>query len=399
MITTILARYITVAVQFIIIFLTLDFYGVDARGVVAALVAIAGLIGAISSLTIGKGLMSIVERYKNNKETLPTIYITAIFGVLILGCLSYCVHLSIFYFYPSIYGELELLHLSLFSLAAFYYIWVQVGPYIFSLVGCMKIYNFLSLTANSAVVLALVSVYLLDAGFEVFLQVLASMYFLEFFVGFLFVIKIIGWAAPSFEVALLLVKSGILLHIDTLGGVMFTSFSVVLVNMMMGLEAVAEYDLISRIFALLCLLPQAIQMFQHKDVIFSKTTDLLKKQMRLFRGICLIYFLVFPISVLAWRPITTYLDFSEGSIFVYLILGAAFLPYTYSSIVSPYWIKNGKSLSLSVFTLLVGLSGLCISVLLISRIGILGAAVGVFVSYCLSAIVNFKFYRSIKYAS
>ena len=119
MVGTILTRYITVGIQFIIIVVTLTVYGVFERGVVAALIASGGLVGALSSMTIGKGLLMLVERNKDDEVVLGQVYSSALLLLLLLILFSYFVHFFLFIFLPGFYGGISVEHLTYFSLLLF----------------------------------------------------------------------------------------------------------------------------------------------------------------------------------------------------------------------------------------------------------------------------------------
>lgn len=395
MIGTILTRYVTVGIQFVIIVATLTVYGVFERGVVAALIASGGLIGALSSMTIGKGLLMLVEKNKNDEVVLSQLYSSALLLLFILIVFSYFVHLSLFLFFPGFYGGISVEHLMYFSLAVVYYVWMQVGPYLFSLRGKMKVFNAISLCSNVSILQILIYGYYLDSlSFELFLFFTSLVFFVEFVLGAAFICSNIGGWAPRLKHIVPMLKSGLSLHLDTIGGVLFVSLSVVIVNILLGVKAVAEYDIASRLFALLCLFPQMVQLVFHRNVVFQETTRLLTQQMRLFRIVSLAYIPLLFISFLLIRVLSEYFDFDENVALLYAVLAMAFLPYFYSSMISPYWIKKGRSLSLSFVSLVAGSFGISVSVLLIPTIGVYGAAMGVVTSYMTAALVNWRFHRA-----
>jgi O-antigen/teichoic acid export membrane protein len=394
MLGTIVTRYITVGIQFVIIVVTLTAYGVFERGVVAALIASGGLIGALSSMTIGKGLLMLVEKHKNEEVILRQLYSSALLLLVILIAFSYFVHLLMFTFLPGFYGGISSKYLALFSLAVVYYVWMQVGPYLFSLRGKMRIFNAISLFSNILILQVLVFGYFSEnLSFELFLFLTSLAFFIEFACGSAFICSNIGGMTPKVQHFIPILKSGLSLHLDTIGGVLFISLSVVIVNILLGVRAVAEYDIASRLFALLCLFPQMVQLVFHRNVVFQDTSILLPKQMQLFRLVSLAYFPLLIISFVLIRLLSVHFDFDDNVAFLYVALATAFLPYFYNSIISPYWIKKGRSLALSILSLVAGSFGILMSVLLIPRVGVYGAAMGVVTSYTVAALVNWRFYR------
>ena len=396
---TIITRYITVGIQFVIIIATLSVYGVFERGVVAALIASGGLIGALSSMTIGKGLLMLVERNKDDEAVLRQLYSSALLLLSILILFSYCVHFLLFVFFPSFYGGISVEHLTFFSLAVVYYVWMQVGPYLFSLRGKMKVFNSISLFSNVLILQVLAVGYFSDGlSFELFLFLTSLVFFVEFAFGTVFICANIGGLTPRLKHLVPIMKSGLSLHLDTIGGVLFISLSVVIVNILLGVKAVAEYDIASRLFALLCLFPQMVQLVFHRNVVFQDTSTLLPRQMQLFRVVSLAYLPLLALSFVLIRSISQRFDFNENVALLYVILAIAFLPYFYASIISPYWIKKGRSLALSFVSLIAGSVGILMSVVLIPKVGVYGAAIGVVTSYAFAALANWRFYRIYLYS-
>lgn len=395
MIPTIITRYITVGIQFCIILATLKTYGVIERGVVAALIASGGLIGALSSMTIGRGLLALAEKHKNDEAIFKDLYSSAMVLLLGLVAFSYIVHFLLFNLVPAFYGEILGRHLAAFSVAVVYYVWVQVGPYLFSLRGKMWIFNIISLLSNSAILIIIFIGYFWSTlSFEHFLFAMAFVFFLEFVIGSVIFSLGLGGITPRRRYFFPILKSGLSLHLDTIGGLLFVSVSVVVVNIFLGVKAVAEYDLASRVFALLCIFPQMVQLIMHRKVVFENTASLIKKQMKLFRVVSYIYLPFLMVSFFAMRYISHYFDFEGDIALLYATLATAFLPYFYSSIISPYWIKYGRSLRLSFLSLTAGSLGILISIFFMPMIGVFGAALGVVTSYSVAALVNWRFHRS-----
>ncbi|MFP3977877.1 lipopolysaccharide biosynthesis protein [Marinobacter sp. KMM 10035] len=395
MVGTILTRYLTVGIQFIIIVVTLTVYGVFERGVVAALIASGGLVGALSSMTIGKGLLMLVERNKDDEVVLGQVYSSALLLLLLLILFSYLIHFLLFICLPGFYGGISAEHLTYFSFAVVYYVWMQVGPYLFSLRGKMRVFNSISLCSNFLILVVLIYGYFSNGLiFEFFLLLTSFVFFVESALGSAFICSNIGGFTPRLKYIVPILKSGLYLHLDTIGGVFFISLSVVIVNILLGVEAVAEYDIASRLFSLLCLFPQMVQLVFHRNVVFQDTSTLLPKQMQLFRIVSLAYIPLLLISFLLIRFLAEHFNFDGNVSLLYVILAIAFLPYFYASIISPYWIKKGRPLALSLVSLIAGSLGILVSVLLIPPVGVYGAAMGVVTSYMIAALVNWRFYKA-----
>lgn len=396
MLYTILIRYLTVFVQFLIIGTTIWLYGSESRGVVAGLIATFSLVGAISSFTIGKGLIALLERAKGKDLDNGSLYISAITVSLLLVILSFISHLVLKKYLINFYGNIPIETIKYFYPAVFYYVWIQVGAYLYSLSSKLKIYNSISLVSNFAVMIGLVWIALVDKiAFENFLLFISTIFFLEFLLsaGVFYRVMSLKSAKPKYKN--LVFKSGMKLHIDTIGGVMFSSISLVLVNAYLTLEDVANYDIAVRLFALLCVMPQMVQMFNHDKVVYKDSRLLIESQMQLLKKVAVVFLLLFPLSLLVLSQLRSWINLSTEIIWLYAILALGFIPYFYCSIVSPYWIKHGNGLRLSFITFFIGIIGISISVYLMGIYGVFGAAVSVVFNYLVAMVIN-SFYHKAK---
>jgi O-antigen/teichoic acid export membrane protein len=394
-VTTILVRYITVVVQFFIIFGTINIFGSQARGVVAGLIATFGFLGALSAITIGRGLISVITNYTDNKRDVNNIYLTTLLLMALLITLSFIVHVMLYNYYPQFYGKIEPEQIKYFSLAIFYYVWLQIAPYLFSIAGRLKVYNLLVLASNFTIVCFMMLFWFsYKPNLNQFLLVVSTTFFLEVLIGVILIILIesINLNKPRFinEV----IKSGSNLHIDTIGGLMLSSIGLVIVNNQLSLNDVSVYDLSIRFFGLLCITPQMFQLYYNKLVVHENTPSVISKQLSIFRKIIIYYLIIYPISILVLFFVVNKLSLDYRLIYLYAILAIAFLPYFYCSIISPYWIKLGKGKMLSITTVFIGIVNLSIIFLLVDDYGVFGVAAGVPVSYFIAAYVNWLFYKN-----
>lgn len=395
MLYTILIRYLTVFVQFLIIGTTIWLYGTDARGVVAGLIATFSLVGAISSFTIGKGLIELLERAKGSDLDKRSLYISTIAVSLFFVLLSFIAHSVLKNIFPTFYGNIPTDTIKYFYPAVFYYVWIQVGSYLYSLSSKLKIYNSISLVSNCSVMIGLGWIALFDKiAFEKFLLFISTVFFIEFLVSLSVFYRVMSLKSVKPKYKNLVFKSGVKLHIDTIGGVMFSSISLVLVNAYLTLEDVANYDIAVRLFALLCVMPQMVQMFNHDKVVYEDSRLLIESQMRLLKKVAVLFLLLFPFSLLILFQLRSWINFSNEIIWLYTILALGFLPYFYCSIVSPYWIKHKNGLKLSFISLSIGTIGVCISIYLMGIFGVLGAAVSVVLNYLMAMVINSFYHKA-----
>ena len=159
MIFTILTRYITVLVQFLIIIATIKIYDSEARGIVAALISSFTLVGVLSSLTIGRGLIALNGNLKKSKSSANEIYSSAIYITIFLIVISILIHFLLIRFFPGFFGKIPSDIFKFFYLSTGYFVWTQVGTYLYSLTGRLKVYNTINLISNIVFLSCLIGIY------------------------------------------------------------------------------------------------------------------------------------------------------------------------------------------------------------------------------------------------
>lgn len=397
MIFTILSKYLSIAAQVLIIVITFKVYGNQSRGMIAALTAISGVFGAVFSCTIGRSLYQILT--KNSFEnTIRYYYFKVIlYLVFLLSCLSIFVQFILFSIHPKFYGNVDPHLVNVFIFTAFYYVWVQVGPYIYSVEGKINIYNNISLL--SSFLLFLVSIYVMlteSLNFYFFIYVIVTVYAIEFVAGYSYLFWKSRIFSFDYSKAIIVLKEGLSIHIDTIGGLLFSSVLIIILNYKMNLEDVAIYDVGLKFFTIICVIPQMLQLFYAKNVIEDNSSELLNNQLKYFKFIIKLFPVLFSLYLLIIYVFILLFDLDQRILIVSAILCLSLPAYVYCSIISPYWLKFGYSLGLSIVTLSIGILGLLLSVLTINAFENLYLVVlVVMLNYYIAMYANTIFYKKI----
>lgn len=386
MIATLLTRYLSIFFQFVIIYSTFYVYGDDGRGVVVALTSTYTIVGLIISLTLGRGFLEQfqgVEKGDASELLMSTMLILVCFLLL----LSIITHFGLLNFFPKFYGGLDKKYVFIYLTASSYYLWVQISQYIYSVFGKLKLYNLHTIILGIFQSLLCVYSIIFKMEFVWFLAFNSIIFFLFFLInGFSIVFfQPFGLRFDLF-VAKKLCKSGLKLHLDTMGGYMFSAVSILIVNFYLPLGEVAKYDLVIKVFSIIIVFPQVMQLIFNKLVFAEGHEPVIVRQVKIYKLVSGYYILM----LLLVLPICYF--FVDYNFSVILLIAISFFSYYWCSIISPYWIRDNKGLQLSLVTVIVGVFSILLMFFLIPELGVLAAAIGVFLSYGIAALINVVFY-------
>jgi O-antigen/teichoic acid export membrane protein len=385
MIYSIISKYATLLTQFIVIFSTFQLYGAGGRGVIAGLFSVFTLVGIALSFTIGRGFLYMLSKEESNEFDL-------IKSVLLLGFtfsfITVLMHSFFIGFYPEFYGKIEGKYVLIFLLSSFYYLWVQVSQHVYSGIGKLDKYNTQTLVLAVAQAFLCVCAYFFAWGLELFIALVSITMFCFTAINWFYLHLYTGNKVALGNNKAKIVKSGLKLHIDTIGGYLLGAVSVFVVNFYLTLEDVAVYDLYIKVFSLFAAFPQVVQLFFNRFV-FRKDMNgnVLTRQLRIFKVVTVLYSVMVIFVILSAFYIPQVDPYVAGTLLI------AFVPYYWCSIIAPLWIRFGDSLRLSFVTVSIGIVGVIIMVFGVKEYGIYGASCGFLFTYITTSIVNLIYYR------
>ncbi len=204
-----------------------------------------------------------------------------------------------------------------------------------------------------------------------------------------------GRLAFSWPETTALLNGALRLHVNAVGTFLFSlSTGVLIVNHARGAEEAGYFQVASQLLGVIMILPQAVSM-----VIYGKVTALgPNKSWPLNRSILKKSMLITLLgSAVAWVAAPWLITAIAGPAFapsteLFRTLLPILLGTTLSNALAPQWIGRGLFIQTAMLTLAVGLISLGLSLVLVSRHGMYGAAYATLVAYGIGACVNLVFY-------
>lgn len=385
MIYSIFSKYVTLLTQFVVIYSTFQLYGIEGRGVVAGLFSVFTLVGIGLSLTIGRGFLYMLSREGSSEfDLIKSVLLLA----FIFSFITVFIHSFFIGFYPDFYGKIGEEYVLLFLLSSFYYLWIQVSQHVYSGIGKLDKYNTQTLVLAVSQVLLCICAYFFAWGLEFFIALVSITMFFFTTINWFYLHLYSGGKVVLGNNKAKIVKSGLKLHIDTIGGYLLGAVSIFVVNLYLTLEDVAVYDLYIKVFSLFAAFPQVVQLFFNRFV-FSKdmNSNVLTKQISIFKVVTVLYSVMVIFVILSAFYIPQVDPYVAGTILI------AFVPYYWCSIIAPLWVRFGDSLRLSFVTVSIGIVGVIIMVFGVKEYGIYGASCGFLFTYTTTSIANLIYYR------
>lgn len=184
------------------------------------------------------------------------------------------------------------------------------------------------------------------------------------------------------------------LHLNAIGTYLFSNSGILVVNHFHGASATGNYQIAAQLIGVILIIPNAIT-----QVLYGTVTKLGPDQAWpmnrrvLHRSMAI----TLAVALCAW-PLAPYMirlvagnGFDQAHYYFRLML-PMLLGATMSAAMAPQWIGRGFFWRASLLTLLVGLSGFSVSVLLTPRVGVEGAIFGTLVGYAIGAVFNILLY-------
>jgi len=394
---TTLTRVLAMAASFLVLLISARAFGAEGRGTVAATVSLATLIGTLGSLSVGRVIIFRIVQAGMHPQDYHRRALSTILGVfLALSVLSAIAAMVIVRFRPGLVGGLTAPYLFMAVLMVPYFAWAQLGSQLFASLDLLTRQNVI-LLVNRAMLL-LVAVILIAGPGLTLLQ----------FVGVLTLFNLGGVAA---ECVLLLrsvrphwrwdagvsrevIRDGLLLHIDTVGGFVLASSNVLVLNYFLSPSDVGVYEMASTLIGIFALLPLVVQLRINTIIARDGVDGAWTTQRRLIHRTLLVVaagalasLVVVPLG-LRWLG-----RGYEASITVYSLLLLTLPGNALAMLMGPQWIARGYLRTASLLTVATGVLGLTASIVLVPRLGVRGVVWSSIFSYGIALLLNLLFYR------
>lgn len=389
------AKIYSMIIGLIILALTSRLLGPEGRGQVAVITTWVNLFSTFAYLSLGQVALHRMARDPENK------FIGNLLGSLLMmaGILSLLGWLVAWGIYSNdiqgIFRNLPVTALLIGFAALPFLIWEQYGSSLLMGLEKIKIYNYYQIVGRTlSLALMMILVGWLGQGVVGVLQasLLGQMIIALGGLGFLFKFAQSknSTCRPDKNETIDLLKGGFKLHLNAVGGFLFTSSSILILNHYHGAEETAYYQLATQLIGVLMIIPTAAGM-----VIYGKVTRLGPNGAWPENKLLLIQITLGMICVCVIAAILAPWGIT-------LLAGEKFLPavapfklmlfgligMTFSTVMSPQWIGRGYFWQAAALTLLVGLLNLVICFMLVPSYGLNGAIIAFLSTYFISIIGN-----------
>jgi len=394
---TVITRFTVLFISTLSLALSAKWYGPEGRGYIAGATTMASLMATIGGLSIGRVLIFEMTRLKlSPQEYLRRNLCSLILIALSLTAVIYLGALIIAYAHPTFFGKVDRSFYLIAFMAVPALVWSGQSLYVFSALGRLPTQN----TVNIAVQ----AIYLSCAG-------LAVLHFKAGLFWFLMLMTFSSLAVAACELFYLfrflhpekvihskevtaLIRNGVKIHVDTIGGILITSANILILNYYLAPREVGIYQLAAQMVSVIVIVPTVVALnFNHEIATLGHDTALQKQAVYYFAVMALValtcgaaYFLVpYAVAILAS-------DKFQNAIGIFRLLLLSVVGNAFCVLMGPQLSARGYFKYLSVSTLVFGCAGVVLSVTLVKRFGMTGAAYATIILYTAAMVGNIIFY-------
>lgn len=366
--------------------------GPEGRGVIAGVTAWVSLFATLGSLSVGQ----VVVHHAATQRGRP--WIGPVFGVLgsltlFLSILIWLIAVMIGYFNNGeIYGRLPVWALGLGFLSLPFYIWESYGAPLFISSGNLIFYNRAQLLASSAgFVFIVIALVVLDGGVEGVLIATLITKILFSSIGMPKLWKLARETiAVKAAVVIALLRDGLKLHLNAVGGVLLTAANTLMINYYTNSAEVGWYQLASQMIAVVMILPQAAGRVLNEmtaqfgpDQIWPEQKRILARLMGIMLAAILLGFFFSP-----WIVVFVAGEKFLPSVDVFRLLLVSVLGVSLSHGMANQWLGRGFFLQTALLTLSFGGVNITLNALFIPRYGMIAAAWSTAFVYSVGILTN-----------
>jgi O-antigen/teichoic acid export membrane protein len=394
---TMLTRVLALLASFLTLVVSAQYFGADGRGVVAATVSFASLVGTLGSLSVGRVVIFRIVQAGLGSRAYHRRGLITILGLFLgLSVVSAIMALAVVRMRPGLMGGLSGPILLLAFVMVPYFAWAQVGSQLFASLDLLMRQNVLLLLNRALLFLAAFGL-LTGPGLT-----------LTQFVALLTLFNVGGVAAecvalllavrPAWrwdrDIGKALLKDGLQLHVDTVGGFAIASTNVLVLNYFLTPRDVGVYEMASTLVGIFGLLPLVVQLRINTAIAESGVDGAWPRQRRLIHRTVLatvagaLAALVLVPLGLRWLGRGYDQSVPLFSLLLLTVPGNAL-----ATLMGPQWIARGYLRTASLLTVATGAIGLALSIVLVRRMGVRGVVWSSIFAYGAALLLNLWFYR------
>lgn len=371
--------------------LTARVLGPEGRGILAAVLAWVHLGTTLGSLSIGQVILHHAATDRKKSWLGPSLG-ALVFLTIVLSLFVWLLAAVTATFRREVYGDLPSWALTLGLLAIPLYLWENYGANLLTYAGHLGFYNRVQLITISGGFLFLAVALLLFHG-GVAGALIATLAATGLMSGtMLWKLSRLARASLTFDPnrVLALLRDGLKLHLNALGGVLLTVTNTLMINYYSSPEEVGFYQLASQMITAVMILPQAASRVfgemtaeSGPDRVWPNQKRLLGQLVSIMVGIMILGYFLAPwaVTLIAGKDF-----YPSVPVFRLLLLSVVGVSLSYG--MSNQWLGRGLFLQTSVLTLAFGVANVLLNVALIPRYGMMGAAWSIAAVYGLGVLTN-----------
>jgi len=371
------ARFYGILIGIVSLSITARALGPDGRGELAAANTWVETVKTVVYLSLGQVAFHHAASNRDS-DWLPSTLSSLVWFTALLTLTGWLVVAGL-YFGPTsgVFGGITALSLVLAFLLLPLGIWEQYSQSLLMAIDKLDVYNRYTVIGRTVSFLCVMGLFV-GATLEVWGVLVASLIgqaVVSSGGAFLLFRRSGGIRRPEFRMMLTLLKGGVKLHLNAIGGMLILASDVLFINYYRGTEEAGFYQLGTQLVGLMLILPTAASM-----VIYTRIGDLgIDAAWAVHRRIMMQTLGVMIVgAVLAWLTVPYWLVWIAGPAFTPTIdlfrwQVLAVLGMSLSILMAPQWISRGYFVAASAVTLAVGLSNLVANYLMVPVHGAYGA--------------------------
>ena len=389
-------------IAFLIFILTARFFGLEGRGIYAAVISIGTFASTLLGLSIGNVLPYFVVHCKEGRDAFFKKSFFTIIGLLLFfACATSVLFILVYSIKPSLFGNVPLKYLLAGALSIPYFIWIGCNDHIFSTSGEIIQQNKIAFINRTCfIIISFLMLLFLKISLFYYMVIYGIFNLLQLAHEFIFLSRKFK-PVFSFNASLAtsIIKKGLQAHLVTIAGLLSTSFSVLVVNYYCkDIKEVGDYNFAVQVSSLLMVIPMVVNRYFISDVSSAGLTkELWQKQVKLMKYCLLImagvaiaaYFLIIPFCYLLKKEF-----YSAIPLFRWLLL--VIVPSSFCFLMQSQWYSRGYFKAMSVINISVGIIAAIISLLFVPHFKSYGAVAAMIFTYFSLFIVNILFYLRIQ---
>lgn len=386
-------------VLFAIFLFSAKIFGPEGRGAFSAIISLITLIGTVVGLSIGRVCAHEILSLKLTPESFfkkyfGTIGLIYVFTIVI----GYLVFLFLELFYSKLFGKVELKFILILFVSLPYFIWNSYSVYLFSALDKILLQNKIGFFMKVLIFVLLLLMYAFNIlSFTTFIIIYAIVNTLNLFLEHIMFYKEVKYElAVDFTYMSKIIFKCFQIHLDTIGYILYSSLTVVILNMNISLEELGYYNFALQLTSIIIIIPTIIAQYLNGLILNSSPDIFWPNHKRIMLYTMLICTVVMMIS---YFTIPILIDIAhlkfKPSLFIFNILLITILPNSFTILMGPQWLSRGHFKTISSITLICGVIGFIFLTMSVKTLGVMSGVYTILIIYFISTIINVIFFLKI----